>query len=184
MSALAPTAVYTPQPQGSGLLRTVLVAGGAALAAYAVYFDYKRRNDAAFRTKIRKDTRRAKTMLSAYEKAATTSSSSQGAAGAGPMGFSAADLNEPKPENPDELGQWILKQLQMGEALLAQGPEGVEPAMACFLKALLNFPNPEQLLGMLSRSLPQPIFDVLVQFYQEAVRSKAEEDKEKELQVE
>lgn len=177
MSALAPS---TPSSTFGFKSWTAIAVLG--LVGYSVYFDYRRRSDPEFRKQIRKSNRKAKTILDTYEK--NRSSSAPSAAPSGLGEFSMKDFEEPKPENPELLGEWILKQLQMGEALLAQGPQAIEPAMTCFIRALLNFPNPDQLLSMLSRSIPQPVFDVLVQLYTEALKKQSEDSKASELVVE
>jgi mitochondrial import receptor subunit TOM20 len=115
----------------------VTVLSGAL--AYAVYFDYKRRNDAEFRKKLRKFiclTRRVATNpLDLYigkdkkraDKAATTTASA--ASAFAPSGSRTEELRtalakirtEPLPASTTEKEQYFMSQASLGEQFCAQG---------------------------------------------------------------
>ena len=47
----------------------------------------------------------------------------------------------PPPSAAEEREKYFMKQLQMGEALLAEGPSAFEASAACFYRALKVFPD-------------------------------------------
>ena len=113
---------------------------------YAVYFDYKRRNDPTFRSRLRKDAKRTrletKKALQRREKEEEAflqnivrETSSAGA--------------------PDE--QTFSQNVQIGELLAAQGPEHHLQAAAAFFKALKAYPSPMELLMIYQQAVPAEV---------------------------
>ncbi|KIY73922.1 MAS20-domain-containing protein [Cylindrobasidium torrendii FP15055 ss-10] len=141
----------------------VLTVAGVAFAgilAYAVYFDYKRRNDTSFRKKLRKDKKRV-------EKIATVEAEEESAASA----VSPADLREAylrvkkeeAPAGPSERENYFMSQVSMGEQLAMQGPIFYLPASLAFFRALRVYPAPLELMVIYEKTVPEPIFKLIVQ---------------------
>ncbi|KXN89449.1 Mitochondrial import receptor subunit tom20 [Leucoagaricus sp. SymC.cos] len=149
--------------------RSILAIAAATLAtgvlAYVVYFDYKRRNDAQFRRKLRKEKKRVdKTAAQERE----TSSSTGGAVPSGnvtPEMLRAAldqvKLEEP-PSNTEEKEAYFMTQVGMGEQLAAQGSAFYLPAAIAFYKALRVYPSPVELIVIYQKTVPEPLFKLII----------------------
>ena len=113
---------------------TVTLLGG--LVAYAVYFDYRRRNDVDFRKKLRMSSHPALTeQLTQHEitgkekKRAGKNATQAESASSASLEVSQADLraamgklkDEPLPQTPEEKEHYFMSQVNLGEQLCAQG---------------------------------------------------------------
>ncbi|KAJ3036203.1 hypothetical protein HDV00_002999 [Rhizophlyctis rosea] len=159
---------------GAAAAATVLFGG------YLVYFDYKRRNDPAFRKQLRQQRKQALRDREAREAErlrAKTAAAAKNAASA-----SAADigLDEPVPTGNEEKGEYFLKQLQQGEALLTRGPSAYEEAAGHFFAALRIYPEPMNLLMVFQQSLPEPVLNIIMEKMAADVRSQGAQDIEVE----
>ncbi|GJE84992.1 MAS20-domain-containing protein [Phanerochaete sordida] len=139
--------------------------------AYAVYFDYKRRNDADFRKKLRKDKKRV-------EKAATASSSTVDFTSGSRADVLKAEMAkiraEPLPEGTREKEQYFMEQATLGEQLCTQGPAFAVSAAFAFFRALRVYPSPVELIMLYQSSLPPEVFAVILELTNLDVKERAE----------
>ncbi|KAH7887480.1 hypothetical protein F5I97DRAFT_2072803 [Phlebopus sp. FC_14] len=151
---------------------TMLTVAGIAvggLVAYAVYFDYKRRTDATFRKQLRKDKKR-------IAKSQTPSETSA------PGGVDANELRsalenvrkEEVPASPEEKEQYFMSQVGMGEQLCTQGPAFHLPAAMCFYRALRVYPSPVELIVIYEKTVPGPVFQIVMQLTNMDVKDRVE----------
>lgn len=114
---------------------------------YAVYFDYKRRNDPTFRSRLRKDAKRTKKetkkALQRREKEEEQ--------------FLQSIVNEASRSGPAPDEQTFSQNVQIGEMLAAQGPEHHLQAAAAFFKALKAYPSPMELLMIYQQAVPPEV---------------------------
>ncbi|KAJ3049199.1 hypothetical protein HK097_009771 [Rhizophlyctis rosea] len=157
------------------------------LGGYAVYFDYKRRNDASFRRKLRQEKKKAhqfneeRAAERRRQQAEQTAKAGAAAAAGGGLGGAAglgggADIgvDDPVPAGQEERGEYFLKQLQQGETLLARGPSAYTEAASHFFAALRIYPEPMNLLMVFQQSLPQPVLELIMEKMAADVRSSEE----------
>ncbi|KAG9317313.1 hypothetical protein JVU11DRAFT_1511 [Chiua virens] len=141
---------------------TMLTVAGIAvgsLVAYAVYFDYKRRTDANFRRRLRKEKKRA-------EKSQTPSEASASTGGVDPNELISAlekIRNEQIPTDHDERHQYFMTQVNMGETMSVKGPAFYMPAALCFYRAIRVYPSPLELIMVYEKSLSAPVFQLVMQ---------------------
>lgn len=120
---------------------------------YAVYFDYKRRNDPQFRSKLRKDAKRTQREtkrrdqqrgkeIDSFIKDTVAETRKPGAL---PQGL----------EREQAFGQYV----QIGEVLQAQGQAQYLPAAAAFYKALKVYPAPAELLLIYRQAVNAEVLD-------------------------
>ncbi|KAI0700788.1 hypothetical protein BC835DRAFT_1404784 [Cytidiella melzeri] len=117
--------------------------------AYAAYFDYKRRNDADFRKKLRKDKKR-------IEKATAKK----------PMNVSQDELRaaiakiraEEVPETPQDREAYFMHHVGLAEKLCMQGPESALIAAMSFFRGLRVYPSPVELLMIYQKTIPEEVF--------------------------
>ncbi|TFK81511.1 MAS20-domain-containing protein [Polyporus arcularius HHB13444] len=136
----------------------VTVLGG--LVAYAVYFDYKRRNDSDFRKKLRKD---KKKVTKQTEQAKAVSDAA--------VTINAAEIKsallkireEEVPPTPDEKEGYFMMQVQVGDQLVQKGPAFFLPAAMAFFRALRVYPSPVEFIMMLQQTLPEPVFKIFME---------------------
>ncbi|KAK7049747.1 mitochondrial import receptor subunit tom20 [Paramarasmius palmivorus] len=129
-------------------------------AAYALYFDYKRRNDVEFRKNLRKQKKRV-------DKSIASSQASEAAANA----VSQAELRqaleqvkkEPVPASPDQKEAFFMSQVAAGEQLSLQGPDFYLPAAMSFYRALRVYPSPVELMVIYQKTVPEPIFKLVIE---------------------
>ncbi|KAF7324612.1 SET domain-containing protein [Mycena kentingensis (nom. inval.)] len=139
------------------------------LIAYAVYFDYKRRNDTAFRKQLRKEKKRVDKSLAESREALAAASS-----------VSDEDLvtalrlvqAEPKP-GPEAREDYFMRQVAAGEQMVAQGGHNVEAALA-FYRALSVYPSPPELLAIYQKTVPEEIVKLILRLINIDITSKVE----------
>ncbi|MCO5566173.1 hypothetical protein L7F22_019849 [Adiantum nelumboides] len=114
---------------------------------YAVYFDYKRRNDPTFRSRLRKDAKRTKkeTKKALQRREKETEE------------FLQNIVNESSRAGPAPDEQTFSQNVQIGEMLAAQGPEHHLQAAAAFFKALKAYPSPMELLMIYQQAVPPEV---------------------------
>ncbi|KAI0650238.1 MAS20-domain-containing protein [Trametes meyenii] len=151
----------------------VTVLGG--LVAYAVYFDYRRRNDVDFRKKLRKEKKKVtKETQQAQAKA-------EAASEVNPVEIKAALLKireEDLPATPEEKEAFFITQIQIGEQLAQKGPAWYLQSAIAFFRALRVYPSPVELIMMLQSSLPAPLFKVCLHSFLRDTYVKDEEPAE------
>ncbi|KAJ2991861.1 hypothetical protein NUW54_g8080 [Trametes sanguinea] len=132
----------------------------SGLVAYAVYFDYKRRNDTEFRKKLRKEKKKV------TKKQAEQAQAQAQAESANPAEIKAMILKiqgEELPPTPDEKEQYFVMQVQLGEQMAQQGPAFYMPAAAAFFRALRVYPSPVEFIMMIQSTVPPPIFKLFME---------------------
>lgn len=142
-------------------LSTVLTATASAMAVatigYAVYFDYKRRNDPAFRKKLRKQSKQSIKVAKKEMKAAAQQENMM-------IEKAVRDAAEPGalPTGVQEKEAFFMEQVATGEALFAQGPAYHVPAAIAFFKALKVYPAPVELVMIYQKAVPKEVFDLIM----------------------
>lgn len=128
-----------------------------SVLAYAAYFDYKRRNDPAFRKKLRKEKKRV-------TKATKTEDSTTETASINDL-RAALELikTEPVPASVEEKERYFMEQVSMGEQLCARGPAFELPAALSFYRALRVYPSPVELIVIYQRTVPPSVFKMVVE---------------------
>ncbi|KAF8165662.1 hypothetical protein B0H34DRAFT_780452 [Crassisporium funariophilum] len=132
----------------------------AGLAAYALYFDYKRRNDTEFRRKLRKK-RVQKTVEQTMETEAASTTPD-----ISPEMLRDALLqakNEEGPKSPVEKENYFMTQVGIGEQLAAQGPNFYLPAAMAFFRALRVYPSPVELIVIYQKTIIEPVFKLIME---------------------
>ncbi|TRM67858.1 mitochondrial outer membrane translocase complex, subunit Tom20 domain-containing protein [Schizophyllum amplum] len=127
----------------------------SGLVAYAVYFDYKRRNDANFRRKLRKDKKRvdkvvAESMPPPITKEVILETLERA-------------KQEPAPASPEMREPYFMEQISKGEKLSLLGPELHLEAALSFYKGLQVYPSPMELIVIYQKTVPEPIFKIITQ---------------------
>ncbi|ESK86814.1 mitochondrial import receptor subunit tom20 [Moniliophthora roreri MCA 2997] len=154
---------------------SVLTIAGVTLltgfVAYALYFDYKRRNNVEFRKNLRKQKKRV-------DKSIASSQASEAAASA----VSQAELRqaleqvkkEPVPASPDQKEAYFMSQVGAGEQLSLQGPDFHLPAAMSFYRALRVYPSPVELMVIYQKTVPEPIFKLVIELTNLDVKDRVE----------
>ncbi|KIK82048.1 hypothetical protein PAXRUDRAFT_14928 [Paxillus rubicundulus Ve08.2h10] len=141
---------------------TALAVAGIALgglAAYAVYFDYKRRTDATFRRQLRKEKKRV-----AKSQTPSEASASIGGVDANDLKSALEKVREEEvPAGPEEKEKYFMSQVGIGEQLCSQGPAFHLPAAMCFFRALRVYPSPVELIVIYEKTVPAPVFELVMQ---------------------
>ncbi|KAF4601780.1 hypothetical protein EYR40_004980 [Pleurotus pulmonarius] len=147
----------------SSTVLTVASVTAAGLLAYAIYFDYKRRNDVEFRKKLRKDKKRAE--KSAAESRESLAASASGNELSPEQLREALELvkNEPPPPGAAEKENYFMSQVAMGEQLATRGPEFHLPAALAFYRALRVYPSPLELIAIYDKTVPPAIFKIVME---------------------
>ncbi|GBE80037.1 MAS20-domain-containing protein [Sparassis crispa] len=143
----------------------------AGLVAYVVYFDYRRRNDTEFRKKLRKDKKRVTKQHAEAEEAAKV------AVKVSPEDLKAALAkvrDEEVPTSPEDKEQYFMTQVGLGEQLCAQGPNFYLPAALSFYRALRVYPSPVELIVIYQKTVPEPIFNVVMELMNMDVKARVE----------
>ncbi|TPX33990.1 hypothetical protein SmJEL517_g03203 [Synchytrium microbalum] len=138
------------------------LAVAVASASYLVYFDYKRRNDVQFRKTLKRQ-KKALMKVQAEEEAARSRGRAATAGGS-------SDDADKIPTNVEEKEKYFMDQLQSGEILYRKGPAHYQAAAACFMRAMKVYPQPLELISLFQKSLPEPVFQILMEMMSADVR--------------
>ncbi|KAL1933259.1 hypothetical protein VTP01DRAFT_7349 [Rhizomucor pusillus] len=123
---------------------------------YLVYFDYKRRNDPAFRKHLKKQRKQAAKAAKEEEK------KSEEATIKLIEKVIVSGAQETYPTTPQDREQFFMAQVSAGETLCAQGAVHYDEAVIPFYKALKVYPDPNELLMIYQKTIPQPVFEIVV----------------------
>ncbi|KAI6152338.1 hypothetical protein BKA82DRAFT_993451 [Pisolithus tinctorius] len=152
---------------------TMLAVAGIAvgsLVAYAVYFDYKRRTDANFRKQLRKDKKRV-----AKNQASSEASASSSGVDVDELKHALETVRQEEvPTTPEEKEKYFMAQVGMGEQLCAKGPTFNLAAALCFYRALRVYPSPVELIVIYERTVPPPVFQIVMQLTNMDVKERVE----------
>jgi len=140
----------------STIFGTVAATVAASGLAYAVYFDYMRRNNVEFRRNLLKEQKKV-------AKQAHVEASKGKEATADALKNAVRQMkSEPVPTNVEEREAYFLEQVAIGEALAAKGPAFYVPAAISFFKGLQVYPQPQELLMIYSKTQPAEVVQLLM----------------------
>lgn len=134
---------------------TFISVAAAGLAAYAIYFDYTRRNDPNFRKSLKKRAAKMEKEKVIANKIADTVKTK-----VIKEFLVKSIIANPPPVSPQEKELYFLEQISMGERLSPDPSQELEAAM-CFYKALAVYPNPTDVLGVYKNSVPANVFEII-----------------------
>ncbi|KAH9977752.1 hypothetical protein BGW80DRAFT_1284013 [Lactifluus volemus] len=137
----------------------VLAVSGLGALAYAIYFDHKRRTDAQFRKRLRREKKKVdKSVAQTAESNPTPDNASI------PTEDIIAAMKSVKddqvPTTPEEREKYFMSHVEKGEQLCAKGPEFAIEAALAFFRALRVYPSPVELIMIFQTTVPEPIFKV------------------------
>ncbi|KAJ5050410.1 uncharacterized protein L3040_002293 [Drepanopeziza brunnea f. sp. 'multigermtubi'] len=142
--------------QTSTIVAAAVGTFATGFVAYAVYFDYKRRNDPQFRKQLKKDSKR-QAKAAKEEAEAHTLRQRQAIREA---------LEEAKEEGfPSDLEDreaYFLQEVARAEGLAGEGTDNIEAAL-CFYKALKVYPTPGDLIAIYDKTVPKAVLDILAE---------------------
>merc|ERR1712093_252110 len=140
----------------STIFGTVAATVAASGLAYAVYFDYMRRNNVEFRRNLLKEQKKV-------AKQAQVEASKGKEATADALKNAVRQMkSEPVPTNVEEREAYFLERVAIGEALAAKGPAFYVPAAISFFKGLQVYPQPQELLMIYSKTQPAEVVQLLM----------------------
>jgi len=158
--------------------KQVLVGTVSALAvggiAYAVYFDYKRRNDPEFRKQLKKQRKKAKKIRNAKVESKPKDEASLKIENQ-IEAIKKVINDEPIPTDMEAKETFFMQQLQKGEMLSYQGEPYYEVSALCYYRAFKVYPNPTELIVLFQRSTPEPVYKKIIEMISADVRKKQEE---------
>ncbi|KZS98039.1 SET domain-containing protein [Sistotremastrum niveocremeum HHB9708] len=150
------------------------ILGVAALAisgvvAYAIYFDYKRRTDATFRRRLKKEQKKVNKSRGPEPSVLVP-------------GISSNDLRdalekirgETVPDSVQEKELYFMEQVGIGEQLSTRGPNFHLAAALSFYRALRVYPSPVELIVIYERTVPADIFKIVMELTSLDVKDKVE----------
>ncbi|GAA5902811.1 TOM complex receptor protein TOM20 [Sporobolomyces salmoneus] len=152
MSSAPPTSF---NPLKIALTATGIIA--AATVSYAVYFDYRRRNDAVFRKNILKEYKKVDKKVKHAQEAGKEQIQA-----ALKRAIALANA-EPVPTTAEGKEQFFMEQVALAEQLAARSPEFYVAAAISFYKALKVYPAPQELIMIYQKSLPPAVFDLVME---------------------
>ncbi|KAG5519246.1 hypothetical protein PMAC_002334 [Pneumocystis sp. 'macacae'] len=127
---------------------------------YALHFDYKRRNNAAFRRKLRRDKRK----LSQVQK---QEAQQQEEALAQAIRKAYHEVQRcALPHLIEEREQFFMQEVAKGEGLYAQGSHKFIEAASCFFRALKVYPNQMELMVIYEKTIPKEVNSIIVKLLQ------------------
>ncbi|RKP28465.1 protein import receptor MAS20 [Metschnikowia bicuspidata] len=128
----------------------------AGMVAYAVYFDYNRRNSPKFRKQLRKRQHREQ------KQAAKAQEESKKAKMLAVKKALTEDLAQnPLPTDLSKKEEFFLENVAVGEQLANDPNTKIEAALK-FYKALAVYPNPTDIMGIYHKTLPEDVYELLV----------------------
>ncbi|WFD34163.1 mitochondrial import receptor subunit tom20 [Malassezia cuniculi] len=149
----------------SSVLTITGVSLGVAVLGYAVYFDYRRRNDPSFRKLLKKQTKRSAKAAKREKKAAVEEENAA-------LDALVREIASPGvlPADVQQRESFFMEQVAMGEALFAQGPAYHVQAAGAFFKALKVYPAPLELVMIYQKAVPKEVFDLIMKLVARDVR--------------
>nr|AAB30680.1 import receptor MOM19 [Neurospora crassa] len=124
--------------------------------AYAIYFNYKRRNDPEFRRQLRHSARRQARQEKEYAEL------SQQAQRQRIRQMVDEAKEEGFPTTSDEKEAYFLEQVQASK-ILGQDPTKAIDTSLTFYKALKVYPTPGDLISIYNKTVAKPILDILTE---------------------
>lgn len=128
----------------------------AGFLAYAVYFDYNRRNSPGFRKQLnKKNAKQQKQAAQAQEETRKNKMLEVKKALADDL------AKNPIPTDLAKKEEFFMEQVATGEQL-ANNPETRIDAALRFYKALAVYPNPTDIMGIYQKTVPEDVYELLV----------------------
>ncbi|KAG5439292.1 hypothetical protein PCANB_001591 [Pneumocystis canis] len=127
---------------------------------YALHFDYKRRNNAAFRRKLRRERKK----VSQAQKA-EAQQQEEVLAQAIKKAYHEVQ-NCTLPHLVEEREQFFMQEVAKGEGLYAQGSHKFIEAASCFFRALKVYPNQMELMVIYEKTIPKEVNAIIVKLLQ------------------
>ncbi|ORX64879.1 MAS20-domain-containing protein [Anaeromyces robustus] len=159
--------------------KQVVVGTLSALAVgsicYAVYFDYKRRNDPQFRKKLKKQRKMAKKIRNAKNDNKKSVDDASLKIESQIEAIKKVINDEPIPTEMEAKETFFMQQLQKGEMLSYQGEPYYEVSALCYYRAFKVYPNPTELIVLFQRSTPEPVYKKIIEMISADVKKKQEE---------
>ncbi|QEU59711.1 Tom20 [Kluyveromyces lactis] len=143
----------------ANLGRILTIAGvtvATAVAGYAAYFDYQRRNNPEFRKQLKRKLKQHAEL----EKQAKEEAKQEKLKRVNEI-LIAELTKDPLPQDPSQREATFSSNVELGEKLAAVPGSELESALK-FYKALSVYPNPSDLLGIYQRSLTEEIYENIV----------------------
>ncbi|KAF8204688.1 MAS20-domain-containing protein [Pholiota molesta] len=159
--------------RSTSYLTVAAVTVAAGLAVYAVYFDYKRRNDAEFRKKLKKEKKRVQKVV-AETKQNEASASASSITPAALREAIQQIRTEASPTSPEEQEHYFMAQVAAGEKLALEGPSSYLPAAMAFFRALRVYPSPVELIVIYEKTIIEPVFKLIMDLTQLDVKHRIE----------
>lgn len=126
------------------------------LLAYAIYFDYQRRNNPEFRRALMRDARR-------QARIARDENEAQGKRQREEIKAAVQEaLDEGFPTDIEEKEAFFLQQISQGEGMANDGSDPIGAAL-CFYKGLKVYPEPRSLIGIYDNTVPKNVLEILAQ---------------------
>lgn len=145
---------YTSITMKAALTFASVAAAGAL--AYAVYFDYNRRNSPEFRKQLKKRQQKEQ------KQAAKAQEESKKSKMLAVKKALTEDLAQnPLPTDLSKKEEFFLENVAIGEQLANDPNSKIEAALK-FYKALAVYPNPTDIMGIYHKTLPEDVYELLV----------------------
>ncbi|KLO18058.1 MAS20-domain-containing protein [Schizopora paradoxa] len=162
----------------------VTIIGG--VLAYATYFDYKRRNDPAFRKRLRKQKKQVEEVALKDQEEEKERLASAGGAGIPQeviqLLYQQAQ-SAPLPSTQQERQDFFMNLVTQADQLVMMGPQHYLDAAVVFYQALRVYPAPLDMLNIYKDQLPAPVMGIVAELYNLDVslsKAKASESSGKE----
>lgn len=139
------------------VVASTLAVGTVVTLGLAVRFDYRRRNDSAFRKKLEKQTRKLE------QKSQFGAESSKRELAQTLIRAISAILAEQPPVTVEQKEQYFMEQVALGEQLAARSPDFYVPSAVCFYKALRVYPSPADLADIYQKTQPPAVFALVME---------------------
>ncbi|CEG75885.1 hypothetical protein RMATCC62417_10861 [Rhizopus microsporus] len=135
------------------------ITAGVAITAcvgYVLYFDYQRRNNPVLRKKMKKEKKKAeKEIQKAQEKVKLNVLQVIDS-------VIEAASQETLPSTPEEKEKYFMQQVALGEGLCNKGEAFYNDAVLPFFLALKVYPSPMELIMIYQKTVPAPVFQMIV----------------------
>lgn len=146
------------QPSQQLSFSTIAIASVSVIAsaglAYAVYFDYRRRNDVDFRKQLKKQHKKVSKIEEIEAKSAERGQKEK-------IRRAVDEANEEGfPKDPEETEGYFMQEVARGEGMCTDGSDPVDAAL-CFYKALKVYPQPRELISIYDKTVPKVSLDRL-----------------------
>uniref|UniRef100_A0A0L0NT96 Mitochondrial import receptor subunit n=1 Tax=Candidozyma auris TaxID=498019 RepID=A0A0L0NT96_CANAR len=148
---------------------TFVSVAAAGLLAYAVYFDYTRRNDPQFRKLLKK-----RAVQMEKEDAKAKKQATKAKRNVLKKALLADLAANPPPKDASQKESYFLEQISMGERYAPMLGGEVHAAL-CFYKALSVYPNPTDVLGVYKNSVPAHVYELVVELISIQAPNKVDE---------